>query len=115
MTAPPRNAIGNALFIPSFAAWADLTFALRATVIPKNPAKPEQIEPKMYATDKVRFLVIVSVVQIGSGMKIAKTAATTTTKTARYIYSIFRNAFAPSLIASAISCILAVPLFCLFT
>ena len=105
ITAPPENAIESALFIPpSLAAFAVLTFAFVATVIPKYPARVENNAP----TTKQ-----MAVTQLPMPKPIRTN--NTTTKNIRILYSAVKKAWAPSLIAAAISFILSVPAFCLLT
>jgi len=92
------------LFIPPvLAAFAVLTFAFVATVIPKKPASVEKIAPttKQIAVGQLTPKPI----------RINSTAA----KITRILYSADRNALAPSLMLAAISCILSVPSSILLT
>ena len=104
ITAPPRNATDKAAAIPfSFAAFAVLTFALVATVIPQKPAIIEKKAPIKK--------------QIAVVQPIANPTATNTMTImiARILYSANKNARAPSWIAAAISFIRSVPSDCFFT
>ncbi len=88
----------------SFAAFAVLTFALVATVIPKYPASVENTAPTTKQT---------AVTQLPIPNPIRRN--NTSTKNINILYSAVRNACAPSLIDDAISRILSVPALCLFT
>ena len=93
------------MFIPPVrAAFAVLTFALVATVIPAYPAAVENNAP---------ITKQIAVTQLP--IPIPMSTNNTTTKITRILYSAVRNAFAPSLIAAAISFILSVPASCLLT
>ena len=95
----------RALFIPpSFAAFAVLTLAFVATVIPQYPAIVENRAP----TTKQ-----IAVTQLPTPIPIS--TKSTATKITRILYSAVKKARAPSAIAPAISFILSVPGSCLFT
>ena len=105
ITAPPENAMERALFIPpSFAAFAVLTLAFVATVIPQYPAIVENRAP----TTKQ-----IAVTQLPTPIPIS--TKSTATKITRILYSAVKKARAPSAIAPAISFILSVPASCLPT
>ena len=98
ITAPPLNAIERALFIPPvLAAFAVLTLAFVATLIPKYPARIEQSVPRTNA--------IPDLTPIPSAISTNNTMM----KITSILYSAVRNACAPSLMAAAISFILSVP------
>ena len=105
ITAPPENAIESALFIPlSFAAFAVLTFAFVATLIPKYPASVENTAPTTKQAAVTQFPIPNPI-----------SRNNTSTKNTSILYSAVRKAWAPSLIDDAISRILSVPALCLFT
>jgi len=75
----------------------------------------EQSEPKRYAIVSCMFCVGCCVCHMGFGRKVIMRVETIVTNIASVVYSLFRNAFAPSFIAAAISRILWVPVSCLLT
>ena len=98
MTAPLRKATFSALFMPpSMAALAVRTLPLVATCIPKNPASTENKAPKTYSPAVTQF----------TAKPISRNRMTMTTT--MVLYSLFRNAMAPSWMYPAISFILSVP------
>jgi hypothetical protein len=105
MTAPPRNATRNPELRLCSAAAAVRQLAFTATLMPIQPARPEQIAPKTKAidTDQPRLGTI------------PKIMATRMTKTTNIRYSRFRKARAPSWIAPLISRIVSFPASCLIT
>ena len=105
ITAPPLNATFSAELRPVLAASVVLWFARVATRIPSTPAKALHKAPT--TKDKATHSVLLDkLIQYRS-------IATTRTKTAKTLYSLLRNAVAPSRIASPISCIFSLPGFCL--
>ena len=106
ITAPPPKATSRALAKPVLAALVVLTLALVATFIPMNPAKAEQIAPRM--KDKATIGAEPSVTEPPQAIK----TATTTTKMESTLYSAFKKAIAPSAMFSAIRAILSVPISC---
>ena len=98
MTAPPRNATGNAAERPPFrAALAVLTLAFTAISNPMTPAKADKTVPKTY------------VMPIFTPRNNESAKAMTATNIPRYLYSVLMNALDPSWIHPAISFILSVP------
>ena len=83
-------------------------FAFVATLIPKNPAKPEVNAPTINesATRELEFGF--------PWFANAKRTATTITKTDSTRYSAFKNAMAPSEISFPMRTIFSVPWSCLF-
>ena len=85
ITAPPEKATFNALFIPDcLAAFAVLTFALVATLIPKYPANAENVAP---------IIKLIAVCQLIPTPRITNN---TTVNIASALYSLDRKAIAPS-------------------
>ena len=102
ITAPDLKATFRALLIPlSSAAHAVLTLPLVATLIPKNPASTDRSAPITYR---------IAVVQLTPN-PIARKSITITIIIV--LYSLFRNAIAPSLMNPDISFILSLPSFAL--
>ena len=98
ITDPERNAIFRAFAMPdSSAAAAVLTFPNVATFIPKNPASTDSSAP-------IRYRIPV----VGLMNRLRRTQRTTMT-TAMNLYSLFRNANAPSRMNPEISFILSFP------
>ncbi len=106
MTAPPLKARSSAGATPPRAASAVRTLARTETIMPMKPAAPESTAPitKPSAASQPS----------GAG-SIAMTMARMTATIAIVVYWRFRNAIAPSWIAAAIDCIVALPAGCLST
>ncbi len=103
MTAPALNAMGNALLRLFVAPCAVLTFALTAMSIPMYPASPLQIAPMMYAVARMPPW------KNGCGRKMNSSIDMAAANMASVLYCLMRYAFAPSLMAAAISFIFSVP------
>jgi len=98
ITEPPENAISKALPIPDcIAAFVVLTLAFVATVIPKYPASAEHEAPAANA------------IAVGQLIANPKIKNITIAKILTDLYSLARNAIAPSWIYEDISCILSLP------
>ena len=101
ITEPLRKATFRALFMPpSSAAHAVLTLPLVATCMPKKPASTENAAPQTYR---------IAVTQLIPSPRMMKRAITTMTIV---LYSLFRNAIAPSWINPAISVMRSLPVDC---
>ena len=101
MTAPPENATFNASFRLVLAALVVLLLEAVADHIPMKPARPEHIAPKTNAKAIIPW-------SLELYPKNNRTA-TTSTKTANTLYSLFRKAIAPLLMCPAIFAISSVP------
>ena len=98
ITAPERNAIFRALFIPdSSAAYAVLTLPSVATFIPKKPASTDSSAPHTYKIPVIQLI------------KSPISRNRTTITIAMTLYSLVRNAIAPSRMNPAISFIRSLP------
>ena len=99
ITAPDLKAILRAFVIPdSFAAHAVLTLPSVATFIPKNPASTDRSAPRTYKH---------AVIQLFRPIPMRRNKATITIIIV--LYSLLRNAMAPSLMYPEISFIRSVP------
>lgn len=110
ITAPLENAmespLARLLFVPS----AVRPFAMVAIRIPIFPESAERIAPIMNAIGKPISILLPSINEA-----INKSIATILTKTVSTLYSLFKNAIAPSLIALVSSRISLFPGSCLLT
>ena len=109
ITLPPANAISKAFPRLTLAAFVVLTLAFVATCIPMYPANAEQSAPTIKDTaisgeDPSCVLPL-----------IPRSIATTTIKIDNILYSAFKKAKAPSLMAFAMPCIFALPGSCFVT
>ena len=107
ITDPPVKATFNAFAKLVLAAFVVLLLALVATLIPKNPAKPDVMAPTKneIATNQESPCVFAAN---------ANKQATISMKIAKIRYSAFKNAIAPLAILAPICFILSEPSSCLF-
>ena len=103
ITDPPVKATFNAEAKLVLAAFVVRLFALVATFIPRNPAKPEVTAP---TTNESEIKALESALPEFAN---PRRTATATTKIARTRYSAFKKAMAPSAILAPIDFIRSVP------
>ena len=109
MTVPPPKATLRALGKLVLAACVVLEFASVAILIPIFPAKPENTAPTMKA-GIINQLVVSTWVDMKNNAKDAPI-----TKKNNNLYSAFKNANAPFLIAELMPTIFSLPGSCFFT
>ena len=109
MTVPPPKDTCKAFGRLVFAASAVLAFASVAILIPIFPAKAEKAAPRMKAGTIIQLVVSTKIEIPYSAIE------ATATKINNSLYSAFKKASAPSLIAVEISTIRSLPAFCFLT
>ena len=110
ITPPLENAIIKPLLRLFFVPSAVLAFDIVATRIPMFPATAENIAPITKANAVPQCMLLPSKNDAAN-----KSPATMTTKMIRTLYSLFKNAIAPSRMALLNSCIFSLPALCFLT